>query len=97
MRLPLSSLKVFTVSEGDESGFELILRMIDAQILTGHNSLSLDLCCIIVSFFVSLFCSSKVIETQSDEDRSGSEWEICLLPRKKRVFFNRSSLVFLGP
>jgi hypothetical protein len=40
-------------------------RTMFAHIFTGHSSGSSDLNCIIVSFLVSFFCSSKVIDTHS--------------------------------
>jgi len=48
--------------------------MIFAQILTGQRRESVDLCWVIMSFFVSRFWNSYVTETHSAVWRSGSEW-----------------------
>ncbi len=48
-------MHAFTVVLVLESGYDEILRMIEARILTGQRSRSPDLCCVILSCFVSHF------------------------------------------
>ena len=50
-----------------------------------------------MSFFVSRFCNSKVMETQSANCRSLSEWGSCFFPLKNLMLSTFSSFIFLYP
>jgi hypothetical protein len=58
--------------------------------LTGHMTGSVVLHCVTVSDFLSFFCLSKVIETQSAELSSGDEWSKILPPLMKVMFWRQS-------
>ncbi len=69
INLPFGDKKVFTVVSGVVEGYLSSRLIIFAQIFTGHRVGSDVRCCVIVSFLVSLFCASKVIDTVSAECR----------------------------
>jgi hypothetical protein len=67
--------------------------MIDAHSLTGHMTGYVVLHCVTVSDFLSLFCLSKVIETQSAKLSSGDEWSKILPPWMKVIFWRQSCFI----
>ena len=77
--------------------YDQILWTMEAQTFTGHRILSPELCWEMVSFLVSRLWKSKVIDTQSAEDKDEDEWGINKLPLKNRMFFDSRSFVFWTP
>ena len=64
--------------------------MIEAQSLTGHMMGSDVLHCVTVSYFLSFFCRSKVIETQS---AGFNRVDVCsrMLPSLMKTMLRRQS------
>jgi hypothetical protein len=71
--------------------------MIIAQTLTAHNNVASDLCWVTVSFLVSFFWNSKVMETVVAVCNLGSRWDNSFLPLKNLIMFVVSIFVFLVP
>ena len=54
-----------------DPSYDLMRLTMAAAICTGHMLTAPDACWVMVSFFLSFFCISKVIDMQSENSRSG--------------------------
>jgi hypothetical protein len=73
--------------------YERIHVIMDAHSLIGHMKGSVVLHCVTVSDFLSFFCRSNVMETQSVEFSSADEWSRMLPPLMKAIFQRQSCFV----
>jgi len=92
---PSGRQNTFTGVSADDDVYEMIRRIILHQIFTGQRSLSPVLWCVIMSFLVSRFCCSKVMEIESARCSNLSEWGRFLFPRKNLMFLMQMSFVFV--
>ena len=94
---PSGRQDTFTGVSADDDVYEMIRRIILHQIFTGQRRLSPVLWCVIMSFLVSRFCCSKVMEIESARCSNLSEWGRFLFPWKNLMFLMQMSFVFLSP
>jgi hypothetical protein len=94
---PSGRQNTFTGVSADDDVYEMIRRIILHQIFTGQRRLSPVLWCVIMSFLVSRFCCSKVMEIESARCSNLSEWGRFLFPWKNLMFLMQMSFVFLSP
>ncbi len=73
--------------------YERIRVIMDAHSLIGHMIGSAVLHCVTVSDFLSFFCCSKAMETQSAKFSSADEWSRMLPPLMKAIFQGQSCFV----